>query len=107
MLSKQNRLPIQNFPRQGVKNIGSANLVLKIWFGGRPSSRFGVIISKKTAKTAVVRNQMRRAVFIAAEGFLSRLPVADYLLIINKALEKDLLIQEVKDLLSRALKAKP
>lgn len=98
MLSKTNRLPIQNLPKSGFKSFRSHNLTLKIFTNGLPSSRLGVIISKKTAKLAVKRNELKRAVFNSARIFLSTLPLADYLVIINKDLSKAELQKEIEEL---------
>ncbi|MHB1117972.1 MAG: ribonuclease P protein component [Minisyncoccota bacterium] len=86
MLPKKNRIPRKDFPadrRQGFR-------VFSPLFSGvvYPSSygvRVSVVVSKKTAKTAVVRNTMRRRMYAAITPFLKRFPRDVFVVLYPKA----------------------
>lgn len=101
MLPKKNKLPIQNISQKPQRVSRTFNLTLKIFPTPASSPRFGVVISKKTAKTAVKRNKLKRAIFHAAESFLSNLPTADYLIIINHDLDKTQIQEEINKIFSQ------
>lgn len=108
MLPKKNRIPIQNLPKTNFKRLSSSNLTLKIFPSTLSFPRFGIIISKKTAKTAVARNLLKRTAFHVVEIFLKKIKPADYLIIINKNLPKENLQKELIDILkSTTLNLKP
>lgn len=98
MLAKKYRLPIQDLPKRGFKSSRSLNLTLKVFSNKLSFPRLGVIISKKTAKAAVKRNELRRVTFNFVKAFFTELTPADYLLIINKELKKEELQKELKNL---------
>jgi len=52
------------------------------------SPRFAVIISKKVAKKAVVRNKIKRAILKALEAYLERIGGIDFLIIVRKDITK-------------------
>lgn len=56
---------------------------VKIFPASFPYSRFGVLITKKTAASAVRRNAVRRMIMAAIEKKRAEWPVADYLIIAN------------------------
>ena len=63
---------------------------IKVFSPDKPYSRFGVIVSKKVGKTAVVRNNIKRTIFNALEEVKNKWPLADYLIITNpKIVELD------------------
>lgn len=108
MLPKKNRIPIQNLSKTNFKRLSSSNLTLKIFPSTLSFPRFGVIISKKTAKTAVARNLLKRTIFNEVRVIIAKIPPADYLIIINKNLPKENLQKELMDILkSITLNLKP
>lgn len=96
MLNKKFKLPIQRLSRKHNKIFRTENLTLKTFSSNLPHPRIGVILSKKTAKSAVKRNELKRAVFNSVKTFISNLSPADYLVIINKAIDKEELQKDVQ-----------
>jgi len=81
MLSKKFRLPIQEFTRKKGKMRKSPHFSLHIFRTDKDYSRFGVIISKKVAKEATKRNNLKRQLFDFTQQKRKDLPIADYLII--------------------------
>jgi len=81
MLAKKHRLPIQLFITKKGKIFKSPYFLLKIFPPKNSFSRFGVIISSKISKKAVVRNRLKRQIFDFFQKFRGRFPIADYLII--------------------------
>ncbi len=82
MLAKKFRLPIQLFFRRTGKSLKSRYFLLKIFSTETAFSRFGVIISSKVSKKAVVRNRLKRLLFNFLKEKQKDLPIADYLFIL-------------------------
>jgi len=74
MLPKKNRISKECFPppqRQGLRV--SSPLFSGVFYKNEGPSRITVVVSKKTAKTAVVRNRIRRRFYAAIEPLLKNL----------------------------------
>jgi len=102
MLAKKQRLPIQTVASPN-RVIRAGGLTLKAFPTNLPYSRFGVIVPKAVAKTAVLRNRLKRAAFSV---FASYKPVgkpADLLCIVGKGvpLLKDAMMEELLKLLQK------
>lgn len=93
MLSKKQRLPIQEFLLKRAEIKRSPYFTVKTFATTLPYSRFGVIISKKTAPMATERNRIRRLIFAECSHFKGR--PADVLIIVQKGA----IIDELKKLL--------
>lgn len=74
----------------------STPFTIKVFSSDRDFSRFGVIVSKKVGKTAVIRNKTKRALYSALSLVKDRWPKADYLVIANPP-TVDLNQQQVND----------
>ena len=75
MLPQNRRIPRKMFPLllNGNK-VFKNNLFLLRWvYGKDPQSRFCFSVSKKVAKSAVVRNKMRRSGYRALEKYLPQI----------------------------------
>lgn len=80
MLKKQHRLPIQDFARARGKTVSTTYFTLRIFPKREKISRLGVIISSKTSKSSVKRNQLRRMAFACFSELRDKLPPGDFLL---------------------------
>ncbi len=80
MLSKKQRLPIQLFLGKRGKLLKSSYFLVKTLPGELNYSRFGVVISKKTAKKAVDRNRLKRIVYDLAAAHKDDISVGDYII---------------------------
>lgn len=78
MLPKKNRVPRKDFPSSKIKGfrvfspISSSVLYFAKETEGT-ESRVSVVVSKKTAKTAVARNMLRRRFYEAIRPFLGQI----------------------------------
>jgi ribonuclease P protein component len=82
MLTKKYRLPIQQFFKKTGKTIKSRYFLLKIFPTKLDYSRFGVIISSKISRKAVIRNRLKRTIFNYLKEKYRNLPIYDYLFIL-------------------------
>jgi len=80
MLSKKQRLPIQLFLGKKGKLLRSSYFSVKILPGELKYSRFGVVVSKKTAKKAVDRNRLKRIVYDLAGAYKDDILAGDYII---------------------------
>ncbi len=89
MLSKKRRLPIADFfgPQASrYKSILKGRCFsLKIYPTNRDYSQVGVVLSKKIADKASVRNRLKRIFFGVFQQRLGSLPIFDYLCIPTSA----------------------
>jgi len=85
MLAKKYRLPIQNTMRRAGRVRRTALCTIKIFYPEFPYSRFGVLITKKIAASAVKRNALRRMIMDAILKIRGAWPVADYLVIAHSS----------------------
>lgn len=102
MLAKKYRLPIQEFVGKAGQSRKGRYFLLKRFNCSNAYSRVGVVISKKVAVKATVRNRIRRTIF---DFFSSKLdlPIGDYLVIVLSGaanLSKEELIGELVKLIS-------
>lgn len=68
MLPRTNRIPRKEFPSYPLRGIRvSSPLFSAIVYPREHGVRFSVVVSKKTAATAVVRNRIRRRLYAAVE----------------------------------------
>lgn len=104
MLAKKYRLPLQYFTnKKSRKNIKFPFFILKIFPSCYNFSRFGIIISRKVSKKAVIRNRFKRLIFNFLKENKEKFPAADYLTIIYPEiikLDKNNLIKELSKLLT-------
>ena len=63
MIAKKYRLPVQSLPFKALKSAKAPYFLAKYFAAQKPFSRFGVVISKKFDKKAVVRNFWKRRIF--------------------------------------------
>lgn len=85
MLPKKLRLPIQEVISKKGKTHKNTFFTIKVFSNNLNFSRFGVVISKKVGKTAVVRNKIKRAIFNALRSVKDHWAIADYLIIVNSS----------------------
>jgi ribonuclease P protein component len=101
VLSKRLRLPIQSATSRPSRNVRTGGLTIKVFPTDLPYGRFGIIIPKAVAKTAVLRNRLKRAAFdvFAPQG--AALANKDVLCIVSKGgpLTKDAMMSELSALL--------
>ena len=97
MLSKKQRLPIQEFVDKRAQVTRSPYFTVKTFASTLPYSRFGVIVSKKVAPQATERNRIKRLVFnlLSSEGLTSGGSPRDVLIIVQKGA----IIEELRKLL--------
>lgn len=88
MLPKKLKLPLQNFVGKRGRVIHAPLVTVKIFPPEMAHSRFGVVISAKVNKKAVIRNRIKRAIFNTIHGMLEQIPVADYVIIVAPATGK-------------------
>lgn len=97
MLAKKYRLPIQEMIKKNGKAIKWPFFLIKIFQSRFPYSRFGIIISKKAAKSAVKRNKLKRLIFSVLNPMENI--GKDFLIIISPAMdkiEKEEIIEQIK-----------
>ena len=102
MLAKRYHLPIQSATSRPSRSTRAGGLTLKVFTTDLPYGRFGVIIPKAVAKTAVLRNQLKRAAFSAFGSKQSGFKGRDVLCVVSKGgpLAKDAMMSELNSLLS-------
>ena len=81
MLAKKNRLPVQEALLRHGRTVRKPAFSVKVFSATFPYSRFGVVVGKRVAKSAVLRNKIRRRAFAAIRAKMQEWPVADYLVI--------------------------
>lgn len=70
MLSKQKRIPRTLFPHVANGGAFHTHLFTVRWKkSSQDGGRFSVVVSKKVAKTAVLRNKLRRRFYSALQNF--------------------------------------
>lgn len=93
MLSKKQRLPIQEFITKRAETKRNPFFTVKTFATGLPYSRFGVVISKKTVAKATGRNKLKRLIFEYCAALTA--PPRDVLIIVQKGA----IMEELKKLL--------
>lgn len=78
------------------KTIKTPLFLIKTKQNNHAYSRFAVVVSKKMSKRAVERNHIKRRFMCALKEITKKLPVADYVFILNSGV-KDI---QYKDLLT-------
>lgn len=102
MLQKQHRLTAAM--GNGAMTAKNPFFILKFRENSSEYSRFGFVVSKRVAKSAVLRNRTKRIVRSAVEQSLEQIKSGyDILFIITKPLEESL---EVKKAIQAILKTK-
>ena len=97
MLAKKYRLPVQIALKKRYRSLKSLYFSVKVLPGELEYSRFGVVISKKTAKKAVDRNRLKRIIYDLAGAHKDDISVGDYIISIlppAASLSKDELKKE-------------
>ncbi len=106
MLSKKHRLPIQE-KKVFIYATHSPIFTLKHGKNQLQESRFGVIISKRIDKRAVVRNKIKRMIMEYARTRLDRIKTSTDILFIIKPAIKEKKQEEIeKEIENAFLKAK-
>jgi len=83
VLAKKYRLPLQDFAGKRSQHARrTVYFSIKVFPATLPHSRFGVVVSGKVSKSAVRRNQLKRSIFDWLRQKQSKLPVADYVIIV-------------------------
>ncbi|TSC89787.1 MAG: Uncharacterized protein G01um10143_277 [Parcubacteria group bacterium Gr01-1014_3] len=103
MLAKKYRLPVQIALKKRYRSLKSSYFSVKILPGDLEYSRFGVVISKKTAKKAVDRNRLKRIVYDLVGTKKDDISVGDYIISIlppAASLSKEALKTELLKLLT-------
>lgn len=73
MLSRKNRISTTEFPSFKDKGIRFVSALFSgTFYSSTQGVRISVVVSKKTAKSAVERNRLRRRVYAAIEPYLKR-----------------------------------
>lgn len=111
MLAKKYRLPIQSVLNKRGQSFKSRSFLFKIFLGVVDYNRFGVVISKKVDKKAVVRNKLKRIILDAAKKFVcltndKNKTKHDILIIVSSAvakLEKTDIIKEIEESLLKII----
>ena len=85
MLAKKNRLPVQEALLRHGRTVRKPAFTVKIFPALFPYCRFGVVVGRRVAKSAVGRNKIRRMAFTAVQSTMVAWPVADYLVITHPA----------------------
>ncbi len=85
MLAKKNRLPVQEALARTGRTVRKPAFTVKIFKALFPYSRFGVVVGRRVAKSAVGRNRIRRRAFAAIAARFTGWPAADYLVITHPA----------------------
>ena len=85
MLAKKTRLPVQEALLRHGRTVRKPAFTVKIFSALFPYARFGVVVGRRVAKSAVGRNKIRRMAFTAVQGAMAAWPVADYLVITHPA----------------------
>lgn len=101
MLAKKYRLPIQSVIKNKAQPVRGRFFFLKIYSPALNYGRFGVIISKKTAPAATLRNKLKRVVYDFIRIHREKFPIADYAITILPpavSLPKDVFLQELTNL---------
>lgn len=105
MLKKQNRLGRVNQKKQS-KFIVSPNFNIRISENKEKETRFGVVVSKKTSKKAVLRNKTKR---ILREIIITNLEKIskgkDIIIVSKKTLNRKLTKESEKEILEAFKKA--
>ena len=81
MLAKKNRLPVQEALTRTGRIVRRKAFTIKVFPPLFPYSRFGVVVGRRVAKSAVGRNKIRRMAFMAIQTKWPEWPLADYLII--------------------------
>lgn len=85
MLAKKNRLPVQEVLTRHGRTVRKSAFTVKIFPALFPYARFGVVVGRRVAKSAVGRNKIRRKAFEAIQQRIAEWSVADYLVITHPA----------------------
>lgn len=86
------------------RSIGTKPLHVRFASNGRATSRVTVVVSQKTAKSAVVRNRVKRQVRAAVGPLLRHItPSQDLLIVVHRA-ALDLTTAELQTVLTGALR---
>ena len=85
MLPKKSRLPVEMCLGKKGRTDRSPLFFLKSFPAETDHSRFGAVVGKKVAATAVERNRIRRMILDIMGEAGVRWPIADYLLIAGPA----------------------
>ncbi len=104
MLSKKYRLPIQSFLKTKGKVFKTPYFLLRIFPANFSYSRFGVVVSRKTAARATERNRLRRLAYNFLRDSRDTYSLGDYIVnLLPPAanLPKDVFLRELEKLMSR------
>lgn len=105
MLPKKNRIPRKDFPLPSLKGVRSFSPLFSVVFYPHLSkSQVSVVVSKKTAKTAVARNTLRRRFYELLAPHLGELSRKATIVIYPKLGAEKARFVELKTEIKRVLK---
>lgn len=108
MLAKKFRLKKNDFPiifKHGYRK-GNKNFLIIFNYNKKKYSCFAVIINKKTAKLATIRNKTRRFIYQIISDNLEKIPAGFNIVIICRKPVNDQNKEELKECISQLLKNK-
>ncbi len=85
MLAKKNRLTAGFFRtrRQQLKSFEYSSVSVRVYRAGSSVFRCAVVVPVRVAKTAVLRNHIRRVVYALVQDNLKTLPVSDVVFFVS------------------------
>ncbi len=95
MLNKQNRLLIQTLPPKAFKIIHLPSIIVRFYNDQTERPRFGIVVSKKIFKTAVLRNYYRRLAYSILRGLIPSFKSGSYLIFIKQQISKEELLKDL------------
>lgn len=98
MLNKQNRILVQSLPGKASKIIHLPFLIVRVYNNETDRPKFGVVVSKKIFKTAVLRNYYRRLTYSILRGLINSFKPGSYLIFIKQAVTKEELLKDLNKL---------
>lgn len=105
MLKRENRLSRIN-KKNDTKFFSSAFFSIRVSENKEKETRFGIVVSKKTSKKAVLRNKTKRIVRNIITDNLNKISKSkDIIIVSKKIINKDLKNQAIAELLSVFQKA--
>lgn len=105
MLPKKNRISKEGFPasqRQGTRFFSS--LFSGVVYKNDIGARVAVVVSKKTARTAVVRNRIRRRIYNAIRQYLKNFLYPAFVVVYPKKEVSVVLFSALKTEIETALR---
>lgn len=96
MLKKINRFKAQDFLNKSPEISKRTDFFTVKGFRSDKINRFSVVLSKKNINSAVLRNRLKRFIFISLKGYLNTAPYRDYIIIPSSKFKADFNLEFVK-----------